>query len=206
MRVSTGARERGDVRGAREHWLVRQHPVVRTLVVWAVMMVVLWVVFAVAVVTHPAAWTDVTAQPLDRGWPLLWLALGANGFILAAIAVGNLFVRFGGLATPGLLVLVMQAVVIGWTAGTNAFAAPFQSVAAANAAFLRVGLWETTAYAVMCAVTLRMSRLVADGFPAREWVQRRSLRQLWVSGVEWALVATSVVLLTGAAVIEAFGS
>lgn len=102
--------------------------------------------------------------------------------------------------------LVIQAVVIGWTAGTNAFAVPFPSVAAANAAFLRVGLWETSAYAVMCAVTLPKSLLVANEFPAREWVQQRSLQQLHVSGVEWALIVVSVLLLTAAAVMEAFRS
>jgi hypothetical protein len=126
-----------------------------------------------------------------------------NSFILLLIGLGNLFVRFGWF-TPGVIILIIQALTIGWTAGTNAFAQPFPSVAAANAAFLRVGLWETSAYAVVCAVTLPKSRLIADAFPATEWEEQRSLRDLTFTRRELGLLAISVVMLTGAAVVEAW--
>ena len=67
--------------------------------------------------------------------------------MLLLIGAGNLLVRFGSV-TPGLLVLLVQGAAIGWVAGTNSFEVPFASVAAANMQYLRIGLWETSAYAI----------------------------------------------------------
>jgi hypothetical protein len=166
-------------------------------------MALLWVTFGVGVITHPEAWAGVSARETVGGWTLWGTALLHNSFILLLIGLGNLFVRFGWF-TPGVIILIIQALTIGWTAGTNAFAQPFPSVAAANAAFLRVGLWETSAYAVVCAVTLPKSRLIADAFPATEWEEQRSLRDLTFTRRELGLLAISVVMLTGAAVVEAW--
>lgn len=185
-------------------WLLRQNALVRSALVWLVMMVVLQTVFYLAVWTHPEAWQNVPTAEMERGGRLLALALVSNGFILAAISGGNLFVRFGNV-TPGLIVLAIQAVTIGWMAGTNSFAAPFPSVAAANAAFLRIGLWETSAYAIACAVTLPKSLLVAATFPAREWRERRTLSEIGFTPLQTALMILSVLMLVGAAVVEAFG-
>lgn len=184
-------------------WLLRQNALVRTILIWGTTMLVLQAVFYVAVWAHPEAWQGVPAGEIERGWPLLALALFNNSLILAAIGGGNLFVRFGCIA-PGLIVLAIQAVTIGWVAGTNSFAAPFPSVAAANTAFLRVGLWETGAYAIMCAVTLPKSLLVSATFPAREWVDRRTLSEVSFTRLEAGLVALSVLMLVGAAIVEAF--
>ena len=164
---------------------------------------VMFVTFGVGVATHPEAWIGVPEHMVVGGWPLLWTALAHNTLILLLIGLGNLFVRFGWL-TPGLLILVIQALTIGWTAGTNAFVHPFSSVAAANAAFLRIGLWETGAYAVVCAVTLTKSRLVAATFPATEWEAERSLHDLTFTRSECLLLVMSVVMLVGAAVAEAW--
>jgi hypothetical protein len=157
----------------------------------------------VGVITHPEAWAGVSAREAVGGWSLLGTALLHNTFILLLIGLGNLFVRFGWF-TPGLLILIIQALTIGWTAGTNAFAQPFPSVAAANAAFLRIGLWETGAYAVVCAVTLTKSRLIANAFPATEWEEQLSLRDLTFTHSELGLLVIGGVMLIGAALLEAW--
>jgi hypothetical protein len=192
---------------AKDQWiagLLQQNALVRSTLIWIATMIVLQSVFYLAVWVHPEAWQEVATTELERGWPLLALALLHNSLIMVAIGGGNLFVRFGSI-TPGLIVLVIQAVTIGWVAGTNSFAAPFPSVAAANAAFLRVGLWETSAYAIMCAVTLPKSLLISATFPAREWMDRRTLNEVGFTLLEGALIALSVLMLVGAAIMEAFG-
>jgi hypothetical protein len=188
---------------ANRGWLLQQPALLRTAIIWAGMLIVMFVTFGVGVATHPEAWVGVPAGETLGGWPLLWTALFHNTLILLLIGVGNLFVRFGWF-TPGLLILIIQALTIGWTAGTNAFANPFPSVAAANAAFLRIGLWETGAYAVVCAVTLTKSRLIANAFPATAWEEQRSLRDLTFTRSERWLLGTSVVMVVGAAVAEAW--
>ncbi len=184
-------------------WLLRQPALLRTAIIWASMLIVMFITFGIGVATHPEAWTGVPAREMIGGWPLLWTALLHNTLILLLIGVGNLFVRFGWF-TPGLLILSIQALTIGWTAGTNAFTNPFSSAAAANAAFLRIGLWETGAYAVVCAVTLTKSRLIADTFPATTWEEQHSLRDLTFTRTELGVLIMSGVMLVGAAVTEAW--
>ena len=112
-------------------------------------MATTWIVFAIGLVTHPGVFTNLPAVGRETGWRVVAFILGNNGVLMLLIIFGNLFVRFGNV-TPGLLILAYEAVMIGWTAGTNGFMEPFPSVAAANAAFLRIGLWETTAYVLLC--------------------------------------------------------
>jgi len=119
------------------------------------------------------------------------------------IALGNLFVRFGNI-TPGLAILGIQAVIIGWTAGTNAFTEPFQTVTAANAAFLRIGLWETSAYVLICAVTLPKSMLVSSTFPAKAWVKSTPLKDVRFTKLEIVIGGLGLVVLCLAAIVEAF--
>jgi hypothetical protein len=76
-------------------------------------------------------------------------------------------------------------------------------VAAANSAFLRIGLWETGAYAVVCAATLPKSRLVAATFPATAWEAERALRDLTFTRSECFLLVMSGMMVIGAAVAEA---
>ncbi len=185
--------------------LFRLNVVARSVAMWLAFMGVLWVVFAVGVFTHPQAWSGVAPVSVETGWGVLAYILAMNATVLLLIVVGNVFVRFGPI-TPGLLVLGWQAVVIGWTAGTNAFSEPFASVAEANAAFLRIGLWETTAYVLICAVTLTKSLYVADSFPAKQWTETRRLRDLRFSRAELAVAAVGLACLVVAAVVEAFCS
>lgn len=116
---------------------------------------------------------------------------------------GNIFVRFN-IVTPGLVVLVVQAVMIGWLAGSNGFEVPFASITAANIQFLRIGLWETTAYALVGAVTLPKSLLVADKFPAKEWSQTRKLKDIKFSNAEICILLVGITVLLVAAIIETF--
>lgn len=175
----------------------------RSAVLWLAFMCVLWAVFAVGVWTHPDAWSNNARVEVEIGWGVLAYIIAMNAVVLLLIVIGNVFVRFGPV-TPGLLVLSWQAIAIGWTAGTNSFAEPFSSVAQANAAFLRIGLWETTAYVLMCAVTLDKSLNVAESFPARRWSEVRRLRDLRFSRAEIAVAVISLTSLLVAALIEAF--
>ncbi len=166
-------------------------------------MATLWIVFGIGLLTHPGAYQNVSAVERETGWRVVAFILGSNGLLLLIIIAGNLFVRFGSV-TPGLLILAYEAVVIGWTAGTNGFMEPFPSVAAANAAFLRIGLWETTAYVLLCAVTLPKSLNVAATFPAKQWSQTFRLREIRFNRAEIAIAALGICSLVGAALVEAF--
>ena len=179
----------------------------RTIIIWLLLQAVLWVFFAVGYVTNPGAWQNVpTVAPSTAAVGGVATTVGyiifRNTIVLLLIGAGNLLVRFGPV-TPGLLVLLVQGAAIGWLAGTNGFEVPFPSVAAANLQYLRIGLWETSAYAVFCALTLTKSLLVADSFPAREWVGRHSLSSLRFSRTEKALALLTLLFLVGAALVEA---
>lgn len=183
--------------------LLAAHAVLRSAVIWLAFMVILWSVFAVGWLTHREAWNTGVVVTREAGWQVLWFILAHNLSLLLLIAAGNVFVRFGNI-TPGLVILLYQAISIGWVAGTNGFMEPFPTMAEANAAFLRIGLWETTAYVLVCAVTLPKSLYVADGFPARKWVETRNLKDLRFKRVEAALIVVALLCLLFAALAEAF--
>lgn len=176
---------------------------VRTGLLWLAFMVIAWLVAGIAYLTHPQAWQNVPAVQAEKGWNVFLFIVASNILLFGLISLGNLFVRFGAV-TAGLVILSWQAVAIGWTAGTNGFTEPFPSFAAANRAFLFVGLWETTAYVFICAATVTKSRLISDTFPAREWSEQRSLKDLKFSRAERVVLATSILFLLGAATVEAF--
>jgi hypothetical protein len=93
---------------------------------------------------------------------------------------------------------------IGWLAGSNGFEVPFKTVTAANLQYLRIGLWETTAYVLACAVTLPKSLLIADTFPAKEWSQKRSLKDIKFSIDEIIITVLGAIILISAAIVETF--
>jgi hypothetical protein len=183
--------------------LYRINTLPRAALIWCGFLAALWIVFGAAYLTHPQAWKTGTDVVRQTGWEVFSYILSRNIPLLLLIVAGNLFVRFGAV-TPGLIILAVQAVIIGWTAGTNGFMEPFPTVAEANYAFLRIGLWETTAYALLCAVTLPKSLLIASRFPAQKWDQQRSLKDLNFSKSEWLIAAAGIVCLIGAAAVEAF--
>jgi hypothetical protein len=175
----------------------------RAGILWVTFMTLLWAVFGLGIVTHPEAWRNIQPVEPETGWNIFWFILGNNCIILGLIIAGNLFVRFGQI-TPGLIVLGIQAIMIGWTAGTNGFTEPFQSVTAANAAFLRIGLWETSSYVFICAVTLSKSLLISDNFPAKRWVKTTSLKDLSFSKGEILIGFSGFLALISSAYMEAF--
>jgi len=183
--------------------LYKKDPVSRALWIWLGFFAALWLVFGLAYFTHPQAWSGVEEARRQTGWSVFWTILVSNSLLLLLIIAGNLFARFG-VVTPGLVILAIQAVMIGWTAGTNGFLEPFVTLGEANAAFLRIGLWETSAYSLLCAVTLPKSLLVSKTFPAREWVQQRKLKDLHFTKGELAIAVCGIVCLFGSACIEAF--
>lgn len=179
----------------------------RTIIIWFLLQGVLWAFFAVGYLAKPSAWDNVQAvAPSSAAVGGVAATMGyitaRNAVVMLFIGAGNLFVRFGSV-TPGLLVLLVQGGAIGWLAGANGFEVPFSSVAAANMQYLRIGLWETTAYALFCAMTLTKSLLVANSFPAKEWAEKHALRSLTFSGTEKVLGLLALLCLFGAALVEA---
>ena len=144
-------------------------------------------------------------QPVAVGgwWSTFLFIILSNLSICALLTAGNIFVRFGPV-TPGLIVLAIQAVMIGWLAGANGFEIPFISVGAANLQFLKIGLWETTTYALICAVTLPKSLLIAETFPAKQWSQTRGLKDITFTAVETGIIVLSCIMLIVAAIIETY--
>lgn len=183
--------------------MYQKNVVSRALFIWLGFSAALWLIFGLAYFTHPQSWGSAVEIQPQTGWGVFGMIVASNSLLLLLIIFGNLFVRFG-VITPGLIILAIQAVMIGWTAGTNSFVEPFASVAQANAAFLRIGLWETSAYALLCAVTLPKSLLVSNTFPARQWAQQRTIKDLRFTKGERMIAAAGVLCLIGAAYVEAF--
>ena len=189
-------------------WLYKMSPVRRTVLICIAFQVLLWSMFLVSFLNHRSNWENVVpgvpGAAAEGGFlGTLLFILSRNLLICLLIAVGNLFVRFGWF-TPGLAVLVVQAVSIGWMAGSNGFEVPFTTVTAANLQYLRIGLWETTAYAVVCAITLPKSLLVATSFPASKWDEVRKLKDIRFDNTEKIIVLAGFAVLFAAAAIEAW--
>lgn len=144
---------------------------------------------------------DPVVAAVGGWWSTLFYIIISNLIICILIIIGNVFVRFSYI-TPGLLVIAIQAVMIGWLAGSNGFEIPFKTVADANIQYLRIGLWETTAYALICAVSLPKSLLTSETFPAKEWLQQRSFKDIKLSIDEIIITVLSAIMLISAAIIE----
>lgn len=179
----------------------------RVIIIWVAFQAVMWIVFAINYFYNPDAWMGVPETGyMDRGSGgclKTFLAISGNNLILLLlIAGGNIFVRFG-VFTPGLLILLVQGIVTGIVAGSNSFEFPFADVHEANIQYLKVGLWETTAYALACAVTLTKSLYIASTFPARRWAETRKLKEIKFDTPETIVAVTSILLLIVAAFVEA---
>lgn len=130
---------------------------------------------------------------------LLGVAWTVNLANAALIGVASTLFRFGPV-NVGTAYLTVQLVVIGRIAGLNTFAYPMPSVVDGLVQFLRVGLWEVTAYVIVAAVTMTKARWIADRPGAAQWRERRRWRQLpWTTTDRWLLfVAVTLILLAGA--------
>ena len=179
----------------------------RTIVVWISFQVILWIVFGITYFLNPDSWKGIyeTSHIVSNSDSLLrtfLFIIGNNLILFLLIALGNIFVRFGPF-TPGLLILALQGVMIGRVAGANSFEFPFATLWDVNIRYLQVGLWETTAYALICAATLAKSLNIADTFPAKQWTETRKLKDIDFSVAEKIVVLISVLMLITAAYIEA---
>jgi hypothetical protein len=180
----------------------------RSVIIWLVFQCILWLAFGISYIINKDAWSNVievesAAAAVGGWWSTFLFIIVSNLFICILIILGNVFVRFN-IITPGLIILVVQGIMIGWLAGSNGFEIPFASVKAANLQYLRIGIWETTAYALTCAVTLPKSLLIADTFPAKKWSQIRKFKDIKTSITETIILFLCVVLLIAAAIIETF--
>jgi uncharacterized protein YjeT (DUF2065 family) len=179
----------------------------RTIVVWIALQAVLWIVFGITYFLNPDSWRGIyeaahAASNSDSLLRTFLFIIGNNLMLFSLIALGNIFVRFGPF-TPGLLILALQGVMIGRVAGANSFEFPFATVWDANIRYLKVGLWETTAYALICAATLTKSLNIASTFPAKQWTETRKLNDIDSSVAEKIVVLISVLMPITAAYIEA---
>ena len=98
--------------------------------------IVLWITFGIAYYFNLDAWNkgaDIihTVSTEDSLFKTFFIIIVNNLILFFLIALGNIFVRFG-IVTPGILILLFQGIMIGWTAGTNSFEYPFPSVLEAN--------------------------------------------------------------------------
>lgn len=179
----------------------------RSVVIWVLFQIVLWITFGIAYYFNLDAWNrgaDIihTVSTEDSLFKTFFIIIVNNLLLFFLIALGNIFVRFG-IVTPGILILLFQGIMIGWTAGTNSFEYPFPSVLEANIQYLKVGLWETTSYALICGVTLTKSLYISDTFPAKEWSSISKLNEISFNFTERILAVVSLAILVLSAFIEA---
>lgn len=178
----------------------------RTIIMWVLFQILLWLVFGISFLLHKDAWTNVievipNTAAVGGWWTTLLFIIFNNLIICLLIIIGNIFVRFN-VVTPGILVLIVQAITIGWLAGSNGFEVPFASVMAANIGYLRIGLWETTTYILVCAVTLPKSLYIANTFPATKWDCVRKLSDVKLDRKEIVILVIGGCSLIAAAIIE----
>lgn len=185
--------------------LYRLNLIKRSITIWTGFQIILWIVFLIAYLINKDAWSSIDVSQItnkDTVIKTFIYIIGNNLILLLLIGFGNIFVRFG-VITPGLIILIYQGVMIGLIAGSNSFEFPFSSVMEANIQYLRVGLWETTAYAIFCATTLDKSLFVSESFPAKTWTETKKLSDITFNKTEKILVISSIIILILAAYIEA---
>ena len=175
----------------------------RTIIMWVISQLILWTVFLIGYLLNKDAWVNIPdiTNVSENNMSLFLYIIISNTIICLLVFIGNIFVRFGNI-TPGIIVLLIQLITIGWIAGTNGFEFPFSSVIQANLQYLRVGLWEVTSYILICAVSLNKSLHISDTFPATKWVSTRKLKDIKFNKSEVIIVVIAVISLFMAATIE----
>lgn len=177
---------------------------VRLAVLWVVMLALTFGSFGVHLWLgdgYGEAAAATTAPEVPSLLGLLALIWSINLANAAVIGLASTLFRFGPF-NVGTLYLAVQLVMIGRIAGLNTFAYPMASVSDGLLQFIRVGLWEVTAYVIVAAVTITKARWIADRLGASEWRQRRTWRELDWSGTERSLLVAAVGLILGAGLVE----
>lgn len=190
------------------NYLYSNNAIKRTIILWITVQLLLWLIFGISFFINEEAWVNVLeiekgAAAVGGFWSTFFYIISHNLLLVIFIVIGNLFVRFGKI-TPGLLILILQVIGIGWLAGSNSFEVLFTSVLMANIQYLKIGLWEITVYVIVCAVTLPKSLYIADSFPATKWQEVRKFSDILLNKKEIILLFISIILLIMAATIEAF--
>lgn len=178
----------------------------RTLFFWLFFQILLWLIFGISYLCHQDAWINVNEglinNPINDKWlPLFLFIVFNNLFICILIAFGNLFARFN-IITPGLLIIFIQIISIGWLAGSNAFEIPFVNVIKANIQYLKVGLWEITAYILVFSVTISKSLNESNKFLPQKWDQTKRLKDIKFNKSELIISFIGITLLIIAAIVE----
>jgi hypothetical protein len=183
--------------------LINLNVIKRTIIMWLGSQAILWTVFFIGYLINKEAWNNIpeTLGNTSTYMSTFWFIIGSNAIICLLIFIGNVFVRFGSVS-PGILILLIQLITIGWIAGSNDFEFPFSSVYQANLQYLRVGLWEVTSYILICSVSLTKSLYISDTFPAKKWISTKKLRDIKFSKSEIFIVIIALISLIMAAVIE----
>lgn len=187
----------------RFEWVYAQPPTTRIAALWLLTMAVLFASFAVHLWLGSGYEGDAPqGTATETVAEVLAIAIPVNLANAALIGAVSLLFRFGPI-NPGTLYLVVLALFVGRIAGLNDFQYPMESVAAGLAQFARVGLWEITAYVIVAAVTMTKARWVADRPMAKQWREVRRWRDIAFSPSELTCLVIAVLLIVGAAVVEA---
>lgn len=179
----------------------------RSIVVWAMFQIILWTVFGIAMLINPNAWNVVpqagsVAPEASSLFGTFLYIVGRNLILFLIIIFANMFARFG-IISLGLIIILFQGIMIGYVAGSNSFEYPFSSVLEANLQYLKVGLWETTAYALICAATITKSLYIAETFPPKKWSEERKLKDIKFAASEVIVCIIAFLMLVAAGYIEA---
>lgn len=189
----------------RSEWLFERGVGVRVVVLWLVTLTIMFVSFGLHLWLGNG-YEQVAAVPPERAstrlLPLLLTIWGINLANALVIGFTSTLFRFGPV-NVGTLYLTVQVVMIGRIAGLNRFEYPMANVGEGLLQFLRVGLWEVTAYAIVAGVTLTKARWIADRPGASTWRERRTWAELDWGRTEWTMLAVATVLLLGSGVVEA---
>jgi len=178
-------------------------PIKRTITVWVIFFLIQWITFGAGYFTHKEAWNSVEITVADTGINSAILIFINNFILVSLIILGNIFARFGRVSIGGVILLI-QGVIIGWTAGTNSFLFPFESLKEANINYFKIGLWELSAYAIICGVTITKSLYISETFPPKKWISEKKIKDIKFNTTEIILLLTGFVLLVGSALVEGF--
>lgn len=189
----------------RGEWLFERGVGVRVVVLWLMALGVMFASFGLHLWLG-SGYDEVAAPSAAPGsarlLPLLLTIWGINVANALVIGVTSTLFRFGPI-NVGALYLTVQVVMIGRIAGLNGFEHPMASVGEGLVQFVRVGLWEVTAYVIVAGVTLTKARWIADRLGAKTWREQRTWAELDWSRTERWMLAVAAVLILGSGFVEA---
>lgn len=179
----------------------------RCIVMWIVFQVLLWGIFFIAFFLNKDKWENININKIEQEISIGMCVssfvriLIMNILIYTIIAAGNLIARIN-IFTPGTVILLIHAIGLGWLAGINGFSVEFDSLLSANIQFLKVDLWEYTAYILVCCVTMTKSVYILEDYKMRKFEKTSSLKEIKFTKIETKVLAISFAILVTSAIIE----